>query len=135
MHHPSHFSCTHMPSKACETLLYPAVSHILRLVRFPGEYHISIIPFFLYAHTCLQRHVKPCYIQPYPISYALLGSQRNTINKCIIPFFLYAHAFKERHVCETLLYPAVSHILRLVRLSYHKSIIPFFLYAHAFKGM
>ena len=28
-----------MPSKACETLLYPAVSHILHLVRLPGEYH------------------------------------------------------------------------------------------------
>ena len=28
-----------MPSKACETLLYPAVSHILRRVRLPGEYH------------------------------------------------------------------------------------------------
>ena len=28
-----------MPSKACETLLYPAVSHILRLIMLPGEYH------------------------------------------------------------------------------------------------
>ena len=38
----------------------------------------SIIPFFP-IRTCLQRHVKPFYIQPYPISYALLGSQGNTI--------------------------------------------------------
>ena len=28
-----------MPSKACETLLHPAVSHILRLVWLPGQYH------------------------------------------------------------------------------------------------
>ena len=27
-----------MPSKPCETLLYLAVSHILTLVRLPGEY-------------------------------------------------------------------------------------------------
>ena len=33
----SPFSHTHMPSKACETLSYPAVPHILRLVRLPGE--------------------------------------------------------------------------------------------------
>ena len=26
-----------MPSKACETLVYPAVSHILRVVRLPGK--------------------------------------------------------------------------------------------------
>ena len=35
-------------------------------------------PLFLYAHA-LKRHVKPFYIQPYPIYYALLGSQGNTI--------------------------------------------------------
>ena len=28
-----------MPSRACETLLYPAVPHTFRLVRLPGEYH------------------------------------------------------------------------------------------------
>ena len=28
-----------MPPKACETLLYPVVSHILRIVGLPGEYH------------------------------------------------------------------------------------------------
>ena len=38
-----------------------------------------------------------------------------------MPFFLYAHAFK---ACETLLYPAVLHILRLVRLpgQYHDTL-------------
>ena len=39
----SPFSYTRMPLKACETLLYPAVFHMLRLVRLPGQYHKNII--------------------------------------------------------------------------------------------
>ena len=40
-HHPLFHIRT---SKACETLLYPAVSHIVRLVRLPGEYHNTSPP-------------------------------------------------------------------------------------------
>ena len=40
----SPFPYTRMPSKACETLLYPAVSHILRLVILPREYHNTSPP-------------------------------------------------------------------------------------------
>ena len=41
-----------MPSKACETLLYPAVSHIFRLlVRLPGEYHNTSPT--LMSRTCM----------------------------------------------------------------------------------
>ena len=41
---PSPFSYTRTPSKACETLLYPAISHIIRLVRLPGKYHNTSPP-------------------------------------------------------------------------------------------
>ena len=35
------------------------------------------------TRACLQRHVKPFYIQPYSIYYALLGSQSNTITHTV----------------------------------------------------
>ena len=44
---PFPFSYTHMPSKACETFLYPAVLHILRLVRLSQGNTITMVGFEL----------------------------------------------------------------------------------------
>ena len=73
----SHFSYTHMPSKACETLLYPAVPHILRIFRLPGECHnvgdmssIMDLPIHLSrAHEKRQQQ------------------QWNSLTNCIQPFY------------------------------------------------
>ena len=59
----SPLSYTHMPSKACETLLYPFVSHILHLVRLPGEYRNSCSEVPLDRHMLRREHVSiglPC---------------------------------------------------------------------------
>ena len=106
----SPYAHIYAPSKAFETLLYiyPAVSHILRLVGLGArQKHHPLFPIRAYAFKGIWNPFISSRI-PY---YALLGSGRG---KSIIPFSLYAHMPSKAF--ETLLYPAVSHVLRLVGL-------------------
>ena len=65
----SPFPYTHMPSKAYETLIYPAVSHILRLVRLPGECHntTALIIHRFKSHSIANRITRIDYT-PYIIA-------------------------------------------------------------------